>query len=159
MGILSEDMKRTVREQWLGYIGSVSPDGSPHVSPRATVTVWDDDHLVFAEIHSESTVANLRANAAVEINVVDPTIQKGYRFKGRAAVHTSGSIFDAMVQAYFECGIPGPIASVVLVTVEQASDLISPTYDSGISEGEVRDAWLAYWESRRPGGAAGSSRG
>src|SRR5712664_4067414 len=48
MGILSDDMKRVVREQRLGYIATVCPDGTPNLSPKGTTAVWDDDHLVFA---------------------------------------------------------------------------------------------------------------
>jgi hypothetical protein len=48
MGILSDDMKRLVRDQRLGYIATVCPDGTPNLSPKGTTAVWDDDHLVFA---------------------------------------------------------------------------------------------------------------
>ena len=47
MSILTDDMKRVVREQRLGYIATVCPDGTPNLSPKATMKVWDDDHLVF----------------------------------------------------------------------------------------------------------------
>src|SRR6266853_4809673 len=50
MGILTDDMKRIVREQRLGYIATVCPDGTPNLSPKGTTAVWDDDHLVFADI-------------------------------------------------------------------------------------------------------------
>src|SRR5882724_6656845 len=45
MGILTDDMKRIVREQRLGYIATVCPDGTPNLSPKGTTAVWDDDHL------------------------------------------------------------------------------------------------------------------
>src|SRR5690348_18502978 len=86
MAILTADMKRVVEEQKLGFVASVCPDGTPNLSPKGTTTVWDDDHLVFADICSPTTVANLRQNSAIEINVVDPIARKGYRFKGRAKI-------------------------------------------------------------------------
>jgi len=43
MGVLTEDMKRVVREQRLGYIATVCPDGTPNLSPKGTTAVWDDD--------------------------------------------------------------------------------------------------------------------
>ncbi len=55
MGVLTEDMKRVVREQRLGYAATVCPDGTPNLSPKGTTTVWDDDHLVFADICSPAT--------------------------------------------------------------------------------------------------------
>src|SRR5437764_2190342 len=94
MGILTEDMKRLVREQRLGFIATVCADGTPNLSPKGTTKVWDDDHLVFADICSPGTIENLRINASIEINVVDPMVRKGYRFKGTAGVLASGDVFE-----------------------------------------------------------------
>ncbi len=93
MGILSEDMKRVVYEQRLGYVASVCEDGTPNLSPKGTLIVWDDDHLVFADLASPGTIANLQRNSIVEINVVDPLVRKGYRFKGTATVLAEGPFF------------------------------------------------------------------
>jgi len=93
MGILTDDMKRVVDEQKLGFVATVCPDGTPNLSPKGTTTVWDDDHLVFADICSPGTIENLRGNPAIEINVVDPVVRKGYRFKGRATVLDRGPRF------------------------------------------------------------------
>ena len=90
MGILTDHMKKVVVEQRLGYIATVCPDGTPNLSPKATMRVWDDDHLVFADIASPGTVANLKQNPAIEINIVDPMIRKGYRFKGTAEIVPPG---------------------------------------------------------------------
>jgi predicted pyridoxine 5'-phosphate oxidase superfamily flavin-nucleotide-binding protein len=81
MGILTADMKRVVEQQRLGFVATVCPDGTPNLSPKGTTAVWDDDHLIFANIRSPRTLANLRQNANVEVNVVDPFVRKGYRFK------------------------------------------------------------------------------
>jgi hypothetical protein len=91
MGILTDDMKRFVREVRLGFHATVSEDGSPNLSPKGTTAVWDDDHLFFAEIRSPQTVANVRRGSLVEVNVVDPFVRKGYRFKGPAVVHERGT--------------------------------------------------------------------
>src|SRR6185369_17957628 len=80
MDILTPEIKEFVKQTKLGFVATVCPDGTPNLSPKGTTTVWDDDHLVFADIHSPGTVANLRQNPAVEINVVDPEVRKGYRF-------------------------------------------------------------------------------
>ena len=81
MGILTNDMMRMVNEQQLGFIATVCPDGTPNLSPKGTTAVWDDEHLVFADVCSPNTIANLRHNPAVEINIVDMLLRKGYRFK------------------------------------------------------------------------------
>jgi len=79
MGILTDDMKRMVRQQRMGFIATVCSDGSPNLSPKGTVSVWDDDHLVFADIASPTTISNLSVNPAFEVNVLDAFIRKGYR--------------------------------------------------------------------------------
>ena len=81
VSILTDDMRRMLQEQQLGFIATVCPDGTPNLSPKGTTSVWDDEHLVFADICSPNTIANLRQNPAVEINVVDIVSRKGYRFK------------------------------------------------------------------------------
>lgn len=48
VAILTEDMKRLVREQGLGFYATVCEDGSPNLSPKGTTRVWDDDHLFLA---------------------------------------------------------------------------------------------------------------
>jgi len=151
MGILTEDMQRVVNEQRLGYAATVCPDGTPNLSPKGTTTVWDDDHLVFADIRSPRTVANLKHNPAIEINVVDPIARKGYRFKGTAAVLTGGPLFEEILAFYRERGTSSPIRSVVLVKVERALPLISPAYDQGATEEEVRERWKRYWASLEHG--------
>src|SRR5205809_7400151 len=96
VGILTREMQQVVHEQRLGYVASVCPDGTPNLSPKGTVAVWDADHLAFAHLHSPGTVANIEAgNVVVEINVVDPIVRKGYRFKGPATVHREGRTYDA----------------------------------------------------------------
>src|SRR5262245_6827803 len=77
-------MRRVIAEQRLGFFATVCPDGTPNVSPKGTIAVWDDDHLVFLDLASPQTVENLRSNPAIEVNVVDQVVRKGYRFKGTA---------------------------------------------------------------------------
>src|SRR5437899_8153854 len=94
VGILTPDMKRVVAEQRLGFVATVCPDGTPNVSPKGTTDVWDDDHLFFADLRSPQTIRNLRLNPAIEVNVVDQVVRKGYRFKGTAVVLDEGEDFE-----------------------------------------------------------------
>ena len=153
MAILTAEMKRLVEGQRLGYVATVCPDGTPNLSPKGNTAVWDDDHLVFADIRSPGSVTNIRLNPTVEVNVVDPIARKGYRFKGNAEVLSSGSTFDDIVTFYRERGVSGPIHHVVLVQVERVLPLVSPAYDSGATEAEVRARWEQYWSSMQQGSA------
>jgi predicted pyridoxine 5'-phosphate oxidase superfamily flavin-nucleotide-binding protein len=134
VGILTNDMMRVVNEQQLGFIATVCPDGTPNLSPKGTTAVWDDEHLVFADICSPNTVANLRQNPVVEINVVDTLLRKGYRFKGVATIVSEGPQFAELLDFYRKRGSTSVKRHIVLVKVDRAAPLISPAYDNGQSE-------------------------
>lgn len=151
MGILTEDMKRVVSEQRLGFVATVCTDGTPNLSPKGTTAVWDDDHIVFADIRSPATVSNLRRNPSTEINVVDPMVRKGYRFKGVASVVTEGALFERILDFYrTERNLDEGhtrIRSFVLVKINKAMPLISPAYDQGLTEEQVREKMQQYFDS------------
>jgi predicted pyridoxine 5'-phosphate oxidase superfamily flavin-nucleotide-binding protein len=146
MSILTADMKRLVAEQRLGFIATVCPDGTPNLSPKGTTAVWDDDTLMFADIRSPQSVLNIERNSAVEINVVDPLVRKGYRFKGHGVVHRSGDVFERGCRFYLEMGLTHEIRTIVLIRVEQARPLLSPAYDRGETEQRIRARWRRYWQ-------------
>jgi predicted pyridoxine 5'-phosphate oxidase superfamily flavin-nucleotide-binding protein len=154
MGLISADMKRVVEEQRLGFVSTVCPDGTPNLSPKGTTAVWDADHLVFANIRSPGTLANLRQNPSVEVNVVDPFVRKGYRFKGVASVLDSGPRYDEVIAFYKERGVANTIREVVMVQVQSAQPIDSPAYDLGLTEDEVRARWERHWEAVRGGTTA-----
>ena len=147
-------MKRVVAEQRLAFVATVCSDGTPNLSPKGTIAIWDDHHLVFADIHSPGTIANLKENPTVEVNVVDPFVRKGYRFKGTAKVIVNGELFQEIMRFYQSRwvdtarrkGEPA-IRGFVLVKVEKALPLISPAYDDASSDEEsIRKYWLSYFE-------------
>lgn len=143
--MLTDAMKRSVDTQ-LGFVATVCPDGTPNLSPKGTTAVWDDHHLVFAHIHSPQTVANLHTNPHIEINAVDQLTRKGYRFKGTAIVHTHGDVFEQGIGFYERRGTPAPrerIKAIVVITVERVLPVVSPAYDLGATESELRHQWLA----------------
>src|SRR5689334_25099952 len=129
MPVLSDDIKRLIDRQRLAFVATVCPDGTPNVSPKGTLCVLDDDQLIFADSRSPAPVPNLRVNPAVEVNVVDPFVRKGWRFKGHATVLETGPEFDRHVALFAARGLPDAprrIRAIVIVRVDQARPLISP---------------------------------
>jgi predicted pyridoxine 5'-phosphate oxidase superfamily flavin-nucleotide-binding protein len=145
MPILTPAMKQLIDGQRLGFVATVCPDGTPNLSPKGTTAVWDDDHLIFADIHSPRTVANLHENPNVEVNVVDPFSRAGYRFKGLAAVYAEGAQYDTGVAFYRNRGSRAEIRAIVLIEVRHAAPLISPAYDDGTTEAEIRQRWEQHY--------------
>ena len=160
---LTEDMKRVVEEQRLAFAATVGADGTANLSPKGTIAVLDDEHLMFADLASPRTVENLRHNASIELNVVDPVTRTGYRFKGRGSVLGEGERFEQLVASYGtrDRSIARPterIHHIVVIELERCLPLISPAYDSGATEAEVSERWEDYftrlWGERRAGRSA-----
>jgi uncharacterized protein len=148
MPVLSEEMKRVVRAQRLGYVATVSPEGRPNVSPKGSVAVWDDDHLIFADIESPHTIRNLESNPHVEVNVVDPEVRKGFRFSGTAKVLRTGDQYWKILDHYKAEGADiRRVRAIAVITLEAASPVVSPCYLTGLTEEEVRALW-AEWHRK-----------
>jgi predicted pyridoxine 5'-phosphate oxidase superfamily flavin-nucleotide-binding protein len=150
--VLDADMQRAVEAQRLAYVATVCPDGTPNLSPKGTTAVWDDTHLVFAHIHSAGTVANIEAgNAAIEVNVVDPILRRGYRFKGIATVHRDGPEYDAGLRFYrHRSGLdPRRVEAIVIIEVQHVAPLLSPAYDDGTTETEIEQRSLTMYGLQR----------
>jgi len=153
-GKLTTEAKRVVDEQRLAFVATVCPDGTPNVSPKGTIAVWDDDHLVFADIRSPGTIANIRRTPAVELNVVDPFTRKGFRFKGTAEIVQDKELYARIFDFHqSRRGTTGNakralvIRAFVLVKVERVLPLISPAYDDGTDEKSIRSRWISYYSS------------
>jgi uncharacterized protein len=160
MGIITSDMKRLIASEYgTCFVATVSPDGRPNLSPKGTLEVLDDDHLVFCDIRSPNTRRNLEANPHIEINVVDMLSRKGYRFKGRAQVIREGELYETVVRRLNAGAVDPPppdqvrnpevpegaywVKSIIYVTVEWAVGINAPIYDHGYDEETVRARWLA----------------
>jgi predicted pyridoxine 5'-phosphate oxidase superfamily flavin-nucleotide-binding protein len=150
MGILTAEIKEFVKQQKLGFYATVCQDGTPNLSPKGTTIVWDDDHLAFADIHSPGTIKNLLTNPAIEINMVDIFIRKGYRFKGIGQVFSEGTLFHEIIAYYREGGAKYDIKHIVLIRIQSIALLVSPVYDTGATEEEVIKRYTDYWNTIYP---------
>jgi steroid delta-isomerase-like uncharacterized protein len=147
-------MKRVIDEQRLAFVATVCPDGTANLSPKGTIAVCDDSHLVFVDIRSPGTIRNLATNPSIEINVLDQFCRKGYRFKGAGVVVRDGGPFEELKKFYSNQRVDVGkgrseirIRAFVLVDIHEASPLVSPSYDSGAAEDEIRQEWIQYFAS------------
>ena len=145
MPTISESLRNFLDRQKLAYVATVSESNIPNLSPKGTLIAWDDKTLAFADINSPNTIKNLKNNPYLEINVVDPLLRRGYRFSGKGTVIRNGQKFEDILSHYRENGIKSPIRSIVIVDVERISQIVSPLYDLGVSESEIKDKWKKYF--------------
>jgi predicted pyridoxine 5'-phosphate oxidase superfamily flavin-nucleotide-binding protein len=124
-------------------VATVNDDGTPNVSPKGTIAALDGDHFIFGDVRSPNTIHNLRVRPKVEIIVLDPVNRKGYRIAGTATVVDQGARFDELMEFLKSRGIISPIQTLVVVAVESAAPIISPVYDRGVTEEQMRARWHA----------------
>jgi len=120
MSKLSEEIKTMIAEIRPGIIATASRDGKPNVSAKGSFRVLDDDHVIFADIDSPRTIANLKENPYVSTLVVHPRTLKGCRIWGKGEIITSGALFDQMNKEFTEKGLK--VNHVVKIKVEKVQD-------------------------------------
>ena len=114
---LTEETKKIIGELGPGLIATASKDGKPNVSPKGSFRVLDDEHVVFADIRSPRTIANLRENPQLSAMVFDRSTRKGCRIWGNAEILNSGELFDAISTEYAAKGMK--VNNLVKVKVEE----------------------------------------
>jgi predicted pyridoxine 5'-phosphate oxidase superfamily flavin-nucleotide-binding protein len=107
----------------MAWVSTATPDGIPNATPKGSVRVIDEEHVVFADLFSRKTRANLQNNPRVAVTVVDEKTHKGYQLKGTAELLTSGPLYDEMAEQLKKAPtkLP-PLNYVVAITVNSVYD-------------------------------------
>lgn len=99
MAILSTEAKAIISEVHPALVATADASGRPNVSAKGSFRVLDDERVLFADVNSPRTVANLLSNPQVSAIILDPATRRGCRIWGRAEVLASGDLFDSMNSA------------------------------------------------------------
>ncbi len=149
--MLTEKMKRLVREYPLGFVATVGADGAPQVSPKGSFVIIDDTTLAYGDIRSPGTTRNMRSDPRVEVSFIDPFVRKGYRFAGTATVTERGEPgFNALYAHLQQSSLASRMRAIVTIKVARALPLSSPIYDDGRSEAEVRKSFVTRFRTQQP---------
>jgi predicted pyridoxine 5'-phosphate oxidase superfamily flavin-nucleotide-binding protein len=113
----------------VGWVGTADKSGLPNMAPKGTLKVVDDETLVFADLFSLKTRANLEANPQVAVAVIDK--MTGYQIKGTVELLTSGPVFEEVSGGVKKAmpDLPGP-KYAVKIKVDSVYSL-SPGPDAG----------------------------
>ena len=91
---MPEDVKKAVAECGPALIATADKNGKPNVSAKGSLKVLDDENLVFADVRSPRTIANLKENPQIAIICLNSATHKGCRIWGRTQIFTSGPLYD-----------------------------------------------------------------
>ena len=107
----------------LAWVATASRFGEPNVTPKGTLKILDQFHVLFADLFSQKTRINLLENPRVAITVVDAATATGYQIKGTAEVIGAGPLFDETQILLREAprAMP-PLQYVVRITVDAVFD-------------------------------------
>jgi predicted pyridoxine 5'-phosphate oxidase superfamily flavin-nucleotide-binding protein len=146
---ITADMKAVIRRAILSFVATVNEDGTPNLSPKASLTVVNGA-LYFADIASPRTISNLRRNPALEINVVDIFERRGYRFTGRASILPPGNAEYSTVADWVRAanGPEYPVDHVVKIQTSSITPLLSPAHvfaDPPRDQDEIRNSYYAKY--------------
>ena len=149
--MITNDMKMIVEKSMLCFVATVNKNGSPNVSPKSTLKVFDDRHLIFANIASPNTIKNIQRDPRVEINCVDVFLRRGYRFKGTASIYngTSPIFFELVKNIKIEHGEKIPVSDAILININKIAPILSPAYTfiDGIKEDDLKFSYKAKYEA------------
>ena len=119
MAKLTEEARKIIGEFGPALIATASKEGKPNVSVKGSFRVLDDEHVVFADIASPRTMANLRENPRLSAIVFDPATRKGCRIWGKAEILESGELFDTISAQAASAG--RTVEHLVKVAVEEVA--------------------------------------
>jgi predicted pyridoxine 5'-phosphate oxidase superfamily flavin-nucleotide-binding protein len=147
--MLTEDMRSIIATYPLGFVASVNKDGTPNLSPKGTFVVLNDRQLVFGHIRSPGTVGNIAERPTIEINFLDVLARKAVRVRGHARMFSrSAPEFTPLFAALSGWkGYTDIMKGVVRVDIEKASLILSPAYDLGNTEAQLREQYRAKFTS------------
>ena len=67
----------------MGWVATATKEGVPNVTPKGSVRVLDDQHVIFADLFSLKTRQNLEQNPRVAVTVIDAATPRVTRSRGR----------------------------------------------------------------------------
>ena len=120
MAQLTDEAKKTIAEIRLSFVATASKTGKPNVSAKGSLRVLDDEHILFANINSPRTLANIKENPQVSVICLDSVSRKGCRIWGRGEILTSGEIFNKVVADLASRNMK--VKNVVKIAVEEVEN-------------------------------------
>lgn len=152
-----EASKRSV----LCWLATADSAGHPNVSPKEVFTVFDEAHLVIANIASPVSARNIRANPNVCVSFIDVFRQKGFKVTGSAMdIPNTAADFKHWAAPLEQLAGPRfPIRSVFVIKILNVTPIIAPSYalypEETTEQSQIESAMRTYGVRPAVDGAEG----
>ncbi len=100
MAKLTEEAKKIIAEAGPALIATSSMNGKSHVQVKGSFRVLDDERILFVNIDSPRTMANLKDNPQLSTLVFEPGAGKSCRIWGKTEILTKGELFDSIAPEF-----------------------------------------------------------
>ena len=132
----SDTIKRLITNAWNDghpcLVGTVG-DSGPNISPKGSMMLFDDNHLAYWERSKKQALDNLRHDNRVIVVYSNMQAQNEkilesgiLRFSGRAELHESGPVHDAIFARLSEreaTHVGADTGIGVLIRIDRAEDV------------------------------------
>ena len=116
---LNDELNEAISQIKPAMVATADKNGRPNVSPKGSLRVLDEQHLIFADLLSPRTIKNLKENPSIAMIGLDPATRKGWRIWGKVdEIATSGDLYDQISKEYAD---KGKVNHIVKVLVEKSS--------------------------------------
>lgn len=143
---LTAEMKKLISEHRAGMVATVNDDGTPSVSPKATFVILNDTTIAFGNLRSPGTIKNIGERSGAEVCFIDVLARKAVRVSGTARYLKNDEMSEPLKNAFAEAwsDYMDKFAGVVEISITGAEFILSPAYDLGLTEPELRSTNLEY---------------
>ncbi len=145
--MINDEIREIIENNTFGLVATVTPEGRPSVSPKATFAILDDKTLAFSNIRSPGTIRNIQYNPNVEVNFVDIFHRTAARIAGTARyIPREDAEYETLLPTFEKW--PANLAQMkgfVVIAVDSAEFIKSPSYDIGAKREELSAQWLEHF--------------
>ncbi|MFN8589267.1 MAG: pyridoxamine 5'-phosphate oxidase family protein [Candidatus Eisenbacteria bacterium] len=152
--MLTAAVRASADRSVLCWLATVDADGQPNVSPKEIWTVFDDRHLVIADIASPGSARNLAAPAKACVSFVDVFVQKGFKVAGTGRrLAADDPEFARWAAPLLPMAGPRfPLRGVFVIEAARVTPIVAPSWafypDETTEAGQVAQALGTYGVSR-----------
>jgi predicted pyridoxine 5'-phosphate oxidase superfamily flavin-nucleotide-binding protein len=119
MVALTEEIKAAMATMKVFPVATASKDGWPNVVPIGFVQLVDDETIWLADNFMLKTLANVRDNPKISIQVWGPETKGCYQIKGFVDVKTDGPEFEKMREWVFQKNASLPAKGLLVMRISE----------------------------------------